>query len=420
MPTLRRKGRYWYLRTTEGGRDKEVATKCTDRRAAEGFLRQWERDRVDPDGAPRRAAQASTVQQAVDLAHAHHLAEQRAGKLAAATVDHYLRKLGAVLASLGAETSLAELTTARLDGFVADRREDGASDHTIHKELHVLREALRLAGRQGLCPRSAHDDVPKVAPAYKPRDRSLSVDEVRAILGELEGDRAAWVAYAVGSGAERAALEHAERGDYDDAAGLVRVRGTKSARRARWAPVVLPECRALLRLAVERAEGVAPKLLGPWHNVWRDLREAAKRAGVDTTGLSIHVLRHTWSSWHLAAGVSWDDVARGMGHASTAMLHKTYAHLTPAELRSRYLPGERVESVEPVHSVRSKATAKQALSGAGGRNRTNDLGIMIPPVEPKRGTVVPLFLAGNKRRRRASRADSSRDLPGGARAKGRR
>lgn len=418
MPTLRRKGRYWYLRTTEGGRDKEVATRCTDRRAAEGFLRQWERDRADPDGAPRRAAATTTVQQAVDLAHAHHLAEHRVGKLAEATVDHYLRKLGAVLTSLGADTALSELTTARLDRFVTERREDGASDHTIHKELHVLREALRLAGRQGLCPRSAHEDVPHVAPAYKPRDRSLSVDEVRAILGELEGDRAAWVAWAVGSGAERAALERAERADYDERAGLVRVRGTKNARRARVVPVVLPECKALLRLALERAEGVAPKLLGPWHNVWRDLREAAKRAGASTTGLSVHVLRHTWASWHLAAGVSWDDVARGLGHASTAMLHKTYAHLSPSELRSRYLPGDRVETVEPVQPVHAKVTGKQALSGAGGQSRTDNLGIMIPSVRRGTTTVVPLFLAGNKRRRRASRADSSRDLPGSARAKG--
>ena len=129
---------------------------------------------------------------------------------------------------------------------------------------------------------------------------------------------------------------------------------------------------------------------------------------MDTTGLSIHVLRHTWSSWHLAAGVSWDDVARGMGHASTAMLHKTYAHLTPAELRSRYLPGERVESVEPVHSVRSKATAKQALSGAGGRNRTNDLGIMIPKGRPHR---EGFSLRGKRRAARCGRTTLPRPCP---------
>lgn len=50
MATLRRKGRYWYLRSRSEGRDTEVATGCTDRKAAEAWQREWERDRAEPGG----------------------------------------------------------------------------------------------------------------------------------------------------------------------------------------------------------------------------------------------------------------------------------------------------------------------------------------------------------------------------------
>ncbi len=336
MPTLRRKGRYWYLRDRSLGTDTEIATGCTDKKAAEAWQRQWERDRADPEGAARRAAAAHTLQDAVDLEHARHLAEERAGKLAPDTVAFYKRKLGVVLDVLVGETLLIEITSATIDNYIATRRDDGASDHTIAKELHALKGALGTARRAKLWHGRLDEVMPeRFAPNYQPRTRFLSVHEVQQVIGELTPDRAAWVALAVGAGAELSALEAAERGDLDLKRGLVRVRGTKNDRRDREVPLVLPLCRGLVELAFRWGEGEGQKLLRPWHMNWRDLQDVARALKIDP--FSLHSLRHTFATWHLAQGIPWDDVARSLGHAGTAMLHKTYGHIQGEELRDRLL-----------------------------------------------------------------------------------
>lgn len=334
MPTLRRKGRYFYLRDRSGGTDTEVATGCTDRKAAEAWQRQWERDRADPEGAARRTAAANTLQDAVDLEHDRHLAEERAGKLASDTVAFYKRKMGVVLDVLGGEVPLIEITSATVDQYIGTRREDGASDHTIAKELHALKGALTTARRARLWYGRVDDVMPeRFAPNYQPRTRFLTVAEVQRVIGELTPDRAAWVALAVGAGAERSALEQAEQGDLDLTRGLVRVRGTKNDRRDRMVPLVLPVCGKLVEHAFEWGQGTEGRLLRPWNMNWRDLQDVARDLKIEP--FSLHSLRHTFATWHLAEGISWDDVARALGHSDTTMLHRTYGHLGGEELRNR-------------------------------------------------------------------------------------
>lgn len=172
MPTLRRKGRYWYLRSRSGGRDTEVATGCTDRKAAEAFQRRWERDAADPESARRRASESRTVQDAIDLALARHTTEHAAGRLAADTLDYYTRKLGVVLGTLGPTTPLSEVDAPKVDALIAQRRAERASDHTIFKELSALETALKLARRAGWWPYHLEDVMPdRFSPHYEPRGR---------------------------------------------------------------------------------------------------------------------------------------------------------------------------------------------------------------------------------------------------------
>lgn len=147
---LRKRGDKWYLRGTVNGQRFEKCSGLTDKKAAEAWAREYQRDLADPQGATRRAAQAVTVQQAVDLTLARHDSEHREGNLAAPTVDYYERKLGQVLRVLGEETPLASIDAAAVDRFIAQRREEKASQHTIAKELHQLEVTLKLAKRRGL------------------------------------------------------------------------------------------------------------------------------------------------------------------------------------------------------------------------------------------------------------------------------
>jgi integrase len=59
------------------------------------------------------------------------------------------------------------------------------------------------------------------------------------------------------------------------------------------------------------------------------MREACKQAEVEPA-MSFHVLRHTWASLAVMAGVPLLVVAHNLGHADTRMVEKHYGHLTPS------------------------------------------------------------------------------------------
>lgn len=463
---LRRKGRHWYLRVRRGGRDTEVATGCTDKKAAESFARRWERDAADPEGATRRRAEGTTVGELVEAEAERHDAEVAAGRLAPGTLDFYRRRLGTILRVFGADCRAIDLDAAAVDAFIATRRAEGVTDHTVHKELGALRRMLDAAARSGTWCGDTRKVIPaRFSPSYTPRDRWLSVADVRDVVAVLSPGRGAWVALAAGAGAELAALNLAQRGDFDATRGVVLVRGTKNATRRREVPLVLAPCAELVARAFRDGDGKAPTLLRPWGKNWRDLQHAARRTGCLRTGcltgpkrvhvcdreecaaaavapFSFHALRHSFATWHLAAGCSWDDVAKVCGHKGTAMLHRVYGHLGPEELRARLaaaltptapkvtpatpegatggLTGATSPDVprygaQTAHSARrardpemTKPLPGKGFQGAGGRNRTNDLGIMMPGdnrAEPLHRNAI-----GD------TPAPSSPDLPRGAAA----
>jgi integrase len=364
MPTLRRRGDRWYIRESLGGREIERATGCTTRKAAEAALRRYELDRADPEGAARRRAENVTVGALIEAEAAKHDVEVTAGRMAPDTRDFYRKRLGTLLRWFGADRVAATIDAATVDAFIAARRAEGASDHTVHKELGTLRRMLDAATRAGTWCGDVRRVMPRFAPNYTPRERFLTVAEVRAILDALSPGRGAWVALAAGAGAELAALEGAQRDDFDRARRVVTIRGTKNARRHRAVPLVLPVCAELVERAFADGDGAAPLLLRPWSNNRRDLHDAARKASVEP--FSLHSLRHSFATWHLAAGASFDDVARAMGHAGTAMLHRVYGHLGAEELRarlagaiesttpgeaSRYLPGDAAHGAHRAHSA---------------------------------------------------------------------
>lgn len=329
---FRKRAGIWYVRFTVDGERIEKTTGCADRKAAEARAREFERDAADPERAARRAADAATLQVAVDLAAAHYAAAVKAGKRAKATEAFYRRKLGHLVRVFDSGRKLLKEIDARaVDAYVETRREEGARDHTIHKELGALLVALRLARRRGLW----RGDLDTLKPdgwsnGYRPRERFLTLPEVQALTKKLLPDRAARVAFMVATSAEWGATERAARGDYDKVADLVHVRGTKRESRDRYVPVVLPECRELLTFALAHGEGTGGLLFRPWSKGWRDIQGACRRAGI--APCSPNDLRRTFAVWHRAAGISLDDIATAMGHVDTTMLHRVYGRVTPTQL----------------------------------------------------------------------------------------
>lgn len=337
---------HWYtdvtVRLPDGQKQRiQKSTGCTDKQAAEAVAREWERDAARDH--TDRARSAATLADALKLLAAHVDAQEKARAkaqradpaardgMSSSTASFYRKKAGHVLRLLGAGLPLRELDAGRVRDYWQARQAEGTSSHTIDKEFGTLRVALGLASERRLWSGELDALRPQgLTSDYRPRARWLRPAELEKLAEHLPPGRWAAVAYACATGAELSALLRAERGDVDLTRGLVRVRGTKTALRARVVPVVLPECRALLRRALDLADGQAPHLFRPWPGMRWQLTRACDAAKI--ARCSANDLRRTFAQWHHNAGITNDVLKDAMGHATTAMLDRVYARTSPAEL----------------------------------------------------------------------------------------
>jgi site-specific recombinase XerD len=127
----------------------------------------------------------------MNLLLAERQEQASAGRRSTATVKFYKQKSGHLVrlfehdaAGQPVEFRLHQLDARQVDDYVSVRREEGAAEATIAKELVTLRAALKLARRKGLW----FGDVAAVVPIafsaeYKPRTRFLTRDELEHRTG---------------------------------------------------------------------------------------------------------------------------------------------------------------------------------------------------------------------------------------------
>jgi len=329
---LFKRGRIWYTHVYEGAVRVQRSTRCHDRKAAEATARQLELDAADPANATARSA---LLRDALRLLLEHCAALVRSGSRSPDTLIYYKSKVGhwsRVFEPDGRAFPLSELRASHIDEFIKLRQDEGASHHTIAKELAVMRFALRLAKRRGLW----RGDVaelfpPSFSPEYHPRRRTLSRDELSRLLATLTPDHAARCAFIVASSACWRESERARREDVRDR--LVHLRGSKRPTRNRLVPIETEEQRSLIAFALKYAQGSKGKLFRPWGNVPRDLAAGCERAGIDRC--SPNDLRRTFAKWLRMDGVPLELIAPMMGHSNTRMLELVYGRLSAEELGCR-------------------------------------------------------------------------------------
>jgi integrase len=355
MPGHRKHGRlifkrpdspFWYFRVRDAdGRIAEGSTKVRhdggDREAALNIARAKQRDAV---AALHPGTNTTTIGEAWDRflaskgdrsAGTHHFYGVKAGHLLR-YFDEEPRQEGE-----GGKMRLARIDAKAVDAYTAHRREEGAHPNTIAKELTVLRGILRLARRHG----DYHLEPSQVMPIafdaeYVPRDRWLPPDEVDALVAALlapdnaddEGmpeNRAAFVLFAVATGARLGEIRRAQRGDVDMEARLVHLRGTKTTK-AKGAVPILPHALPMLRRVLKLTAGRKGLLFHPWYNVIRDLEAACAQAKIEKA--TPNDLRRTLGKWLRRAGVSPDLIGEALRHVDGRMAKKVYGQMTPAEL----------------------------------------------------------------------------------------
>lgn len=315
---LYKRGQFWWVRTDpiDG---KPRSTGCRDKAAAELWRGQRERYAADPS---YRVAQEAKLGEWVQRALA--MKEQDS---AASTVVYYESKLGHLVRIWGEDCRLSTIDEVKVDAYVKQRRDEGASEGTISKEYGALAVLLRAAKRVKAWGGS-FDTLrpPDLRCSYKPRKRKMTLDEVGALLAALDDACAALVALCVGLGCRRSEGLGLRASDIDLDVGLVHIRGTKTAESDRHVPIL-----SLFRPLVERAMAHLPLTLTPTA-ANKQLERGCRRAGI--SHFSFNDLRRTHASLLLASQVDNDVVRRLLGHKTTKLVDTVYGQLTAGELAS--------------------------------------------------------------------------------------
>lgn len=240
---------YWGAYKDPKGRPQRHSLHTSDREVAKERLR-----RAELDG-PDRAAH-----QTLGGALSYMLDTVYAGRNDA-TIESYRQKARHLGRVFGAGLDIAYIDRKACQGYRALRLKEGASDHSVYKEMVVLRIALREQGIEGV--------VPKVSAKYKPRERYLTLDAFGAVMAHLPAKRRLWFMAACFLGARDSELAKLRWEDVDLVNGIARVRGTKTKGADRPVPIhpaVMPYLHA-----VRLPKGI---VIERWTNRRRDVTAA--------------------------------------------------------------------------------------------------------------------------------------------------
>ncbi len=205
---------------------------------------------------------------------------------------------------------------------------------TANRVLTILKAALNFAFSEGNC---TTDDAWRPVRAFREADaartRYLSDDEARRLTNACPPDFRTLVTVALLSGARYGELVAMTVDDFNPDAGTLRVRASKSGQSRHI--VLTEEGRVFVAQRAAGKPGSARLLLrangSPWakSEQQRPLIAACERAKIDPV-VRFHELRHFYASRCVMAGAPLAVVAAQLGHTSTRMVEKYYAHLAPS------------------------------------------------------------------------------------------
>jgi integrase len=216
---------------------------------------------------------------------------------------------------------------------------------TANRTLTVLRAALNAAWRDGrIGSNSAWARVEPFRGADEPKVRYLEIDEAqRLVRACAESDFGALVKAALFTGCRYGELGRLKVEDFKSGIGKLHIRISKSGKGRHIA--LNEEGVAFFEQATagKAADALIFTNAGrPWghSHQWRPMREACERAKIKSA-VAFHILRHTFASHLVMGGASLQVVANAMGHTTTAMTQKHYAHLSPS------YEGEQIRAAMP-------------------------------------------------------------------------
>jgi integrase len=219
-----------------------------------------------------------------------------------------------------------------------DPDEARARRATANRNLTVLKAALNHAWHGGelSCSDEAWRKVKPFRGADAARVRYLQIDECTRLLNACPDDFRRIVRGALVTGARYGELCRADVRDFNRDSASLLVRESKGGK-PRHIPLDDEAAAFLASIATGRPAD-APLFTRTDGGRWgkshqrRPLLEACKAARIEPT-IGFHVLRHTWASLRIMAGLPLMVAAQVLGHSDTRMVEKHYGHLAHSFIR---------------------------------------------------------------------------------------
>lgn len=318
---------YWQAgwRCIRTGKSVSRSTRTADKKLAKQRGIRLEREYDAADRAPTQ-----TLHEALKALLEH----KRRKKCSAATIEITECKAGHLLRLLGKPTPIDTLTLVQTERYLDVRRTEGSHDHTIHKELSNLLQALRVAKRHGFYPGEPKALWPsELDGAYTPQDTYLTVEQFNDAMGGMIESRRDHFAIYAHVGLRFSELYRLEAGHLNRFGRRLWVEGTKTKAARRWVDLDAAAYAVLYRRAEEHPEGLLFPDRWSRSRMVNDLKRVAKRT--DTPAVSANDLRRTFSTWCADAGIDERTCLKWMGHTSSDMCRRVYQQLSARRGRAQ-------------------------------------------------------------------------------------
>lgn len=307
MATLYQRGDVWYLNWRAGGKQLRRSLGKIEKRAAEKIRREKEAE-LTLGIAPHSASPtlAEWIDDYCDWQLQEHGTKKRRYEL-----KHVREALG--------HLHIASLPPKLVEEHKLDRLRV-AKPETVGKELRILKAAMNRAVALKVIPENPISGVKAPRGVTSKAVQFFTKDQLKAIYEADERSAPIW-RFLANTGLRRSEFVKARRADVVN--GAIRVESTEEGRTksGRWREVPLNRdaLAALKRLGDDRLSWLAKDALTH--------RFAVVVATAGVTG-NLHMLRHTFCSHLVMAGVSLRAVQVLAGHSSYSITER-YAHLAP-------------------------------------------------------------------------------------------
>jgi len=252
----------------------------------------------------------------------------------------------------------AQISEAEIDRYILQRRNSGAENATINRELAAIKRAFRLGIQKRLITDRPHINMLK---ENNVRQGFFEREQLRSVLKHLSDDLGAVARFAYITGWRRGEILPIQWPLVDFSAGFVRLEpGTTKNDEGRMFPFT-PELRALLEAQRAKADALRKRgIICPWvfHRNGVPIREfkrawetACKKAGLP--GRIFHDFRRTAVRNLERAGVPRSVAMKMTGH-KTESVYRRYDIVSEGDLKDA---ASKLEALSDRVAVKKRASA---------------------------------------------------------------